>query len=238
MASARRRGRGLCLSAGSHRRERAPARAATVDAMTIDPNQHDRFILRQRIRPVINQYEITLPGPDGTSPGEPVAFVEQARFKFKEDIRFYTDDSKREELMRLKARQAFDPRARYDVTDANGTKIGEIQKAFGESLLRSTYRIYDPAGEETATAREKSLPVALFRRAVDFAPYVGDVAEWLPIPYHFVFLRDGQELGVNSRQTFKFRDTYTIDMSADPERTLDRRLVLALAVGQDALQAR
>jgi uncharacterized protein YxjI len=206
--------------------------------MTIDPNQHDRFILRQRIRPVINQYEITLPGPDGASPGEPVCFVEQARFKFKEDIRFYTDDSKREELMRLKARQRFDPRARYDVTDANGTKIGEIQKVFGESLLRSTYRIYDAAGEEAATAREKSLPVALFRRAVDFVPYVGDVAEWLPIPYHFVFQRDGQELGVNSRQTFKFRDTYTIDMTADAERTLDRRLVLALAVGQDALQAR
>jgi uncharacterized protein YxjI len=206
--------------------------------MSIDPNQHDRFILRQRIRPVINQYEITLAGSEGDSPGEPVCFVEQARFKFKEDIRFYTDDSKREELMRLKARQRFDPRARYDVTDANGTKIGEIQKVFGESLLRSTYRIYDATGEEAATAREKSLPVALFRRAVDLVPYVGDVAEWLPIPYHFVFLKDGRELGVNSRQKMKFRDTYTIDMSGDPERTLDRRLVLALAVGQDALQAR
>jgi uncharacterized protein YxjI len=206
--------------------------------MTIDPNQHDRFILRQRIRPVINQYEITLAGPDGASPGEPVCFVEQARFKFKEDIRFYTDDSKREELMRLKARQRFDPRARYDVTDARGTKIGEIQKVFGESLLRSTYRIYDAGGEELATAREKSLPVALFRRAVDFVPYIGDVAEWLPIPYHFEFVRDGRALGVNTRQKFKFRDTYTIDMSDDPERSLDRRLVLALAVGQDALQAR
>jgi hypothetical protein len=27
-------------------------------------------------------------------------------------------------------------------------------------------------------------------------------------------------------------------MSADPERTVDRRLVLAIAVGMDALQAR
>ena len=65
--------------------------------------------------------------------------MEQKRFKFKEDIRFYADDSKTQELMRLKARQRFDPRARYDVTAADGTKIGEIQKVFGESLLRSTY---------------------------------------------------------------------------------------------------
>ncbi|MEA2246215.1 MAG: hypothetical protein QOH46_744 [Solirubrobacteraceae bacterium] len=206
--------------------------------MRIDPNQHDRFVLRQRIRPVVNQYEITLPAEDGTSPGEPVAFVEQARFKFKEDIRFYTDDTKSEELMRLKARQRFDPRARYDVTDAAGGKIGQIQKAFGESLLRSTYKLYDAADEEVAIAREKSLGVALFRRMIDFVPYIGGYADWLPIPYHFVFLRGDHELGSNTRARWKLRDTYLIDMSGDPERTLDRRLLLAIAVGMDALQAR
>jgi uncharacterized protein YxjI len=198
----------------------------------IDPNEHDVFLLRQRFAPVINRYEFTLPD------GEPVCFVEQKRFSFKEDIRFFADDSKAVELMRLKARQRFDPRARYDVTDAAGGKIGEIQKVFGRSLLRSTYTLFDARGEETAEAREKSLGVALFRRAVGFIPYVGDFANWLPIPYHFTFARDGQVLGTHSRQAFKISDTYTIDMSDDADRTLDRRLVLAIAVGMDALQAR
>jgi uncharacterized protein YxjI len=207
--------------------------------MAIDPNRHDRFVLRQRIRPVINQYEITLPDSDG-EPGEPVCFVEQARFKFKEDIRFYADDSKAVELMRLKARQRFDPRARYDVTDDSGAKIGEIQKVFGESLLRSTYRLYDANGQEVATARERSVFVALLRRAVGFIPYIGDYADWLPIPYHFDFVRDGEVLGSHERRTglFKFRDVYDIDLTRDTDRTLDRRLVLANAVGMDALQAR
>jgi uncharacterized protein YxjI len=203
----------------------------------VDPNAHDRFILRQRIRPVINQYEFSLPGDDG-QPGEPISFVEQKRFKFKEDIRFYADDSKQQELLRIKARQRFDPRARYDVTAADGTKIGEIQKVFGASLLRSTYALFDEEGNEVATASEKSLVVALFRRLVGFVPYVGDFADWLPIPYHFDFKRGDTVLGTHSRQAFKFRDTYTIDMSGDPQRTLDRRLVLAIAVGMDALQAR
>jgi uncharacterized protein YxjI len=207
--------------------------------MPVDPNQHDRFVLRQRIRPVINQYEISLAGADGES-GEPICFVEQARFKFKEDIRFYADDSKQVELMRLKARQRFDPRARYDVTDDRGGKIGEIQKVFGESLLRSTYRIYDASGAELATARERSMLVALVRRLVGFIPYVGDYADWLPIPYHFDFMRGEQVLGSHERRTglLKFRDVYDIDMSPDTARSVDRRLVLAIAVGMDALQAR
>ena len=153
----------------------------------IDPNDHDRFILKQKFRWVINEYNFFLPAADGDSPGRPVCFVRQARFKFKEDIRFYTDDSASQELMRIKARQRFDPRARYDVTAADGSKIGEIQKVFGKSLLRSTYLLYDSDGKEVASATEANLIVALFRRLVGLVPYVDDVANWLPIPYHFVF---------------------------------------------------
>ncbi len=205
--------------------------------MTVDPNQHDIFVLRQKIKLAINHYEFFLADADGT-PGQPIAFVEQKRFKFKEDIRFYTDDSKTQELLRIKARQRFDPRATYDITDETGAKIGEITKVFGASLLRSTFRINDANGQELLISTEKSLPIALTRRAVGFIPYVDNVANWLPIPYHFVLKRGEEILGENRRQIGKFRDIYTIDMSADSTRTIDRRLVLALAVGQDALQAR
>jgi uncharacterized protein YxjI len=204
----------------------------------IDPNEYDRFILRQRFRPVVNEYEFSLPQDGSDEPGQPFCFVRQRRFKFKEDIRFFTDDSRSVELMRIKARQRFDPRARYDVTAADGSQIGEIQKVFGASLLRSTYRLYDADGDEVATAAEQSAPVALFRRAVGFVPYVENVADWLPIPYHFTFRRNGTVLGSHRRHIGKLRDVYTIDMSGDPDRTVDRRLILAIAVGMDALQAR
>jgi uncharacterized protein YxjI len=204
----------------------------------IDPNEHDRFILRQRFRPVVNEYEFSLPEGNGDEPGPPFCFVRQRRFTFKEDIRFYADDSRSVELMRIKARQRFDPRARYDVTAADGSKIGEIQKVFGASLLRSTYRLYDAIGAEIATAAEQSVPIALFRRIVGFVPYLENVANWLPIPYHFMFERDGVVLGTHRRHIGKLRDVYTIDMSGDPERSVDRRLILAIAVGMDALQAR
>jgi uncharacterized protein YxjI len=196
----------------------------------VDPNEHDRFVLRQRIKLVINQYEFSL------AEGEPpFCFVEQARFKFKEDIRFFADESKSVELMRIKARQRFDPRATYDIT-ANGEKIGEIQKIFGSSLLRSTYEIRGPFG--TVRSREQNLAVALFRRLVGLVPYVGDLADWLPIPYNFEFLVGDRQVGISKRRFGSFRDIYDLDFSGDPERTIDRRLLLAAAVGQDALQAR
>ena len=198
----------------------------------VQPNEHDVFLLRQRIRPVINQYEFTLPE------GEPVSFVEQKRFAFKEDIRFFVDDTKTVELMRFKARQRFDPSARYDVTDASGTSIGQIQKVFGASLLRSTYTLFDANGAETAKVTEKSVPIALVRRFIGLIPFIGGFTDWLPIPYHFIFVRGDRLLGTHTRQGWKFRDTYTLDMSPDEERSLDRRLVLATAVGLDALQAR
>jgi uncharacterized protein YxjI len=199
----------------------------------IDPNEHDRFVLRQRFAPVVNRYEFSLPDSE-----EPFGFVQQKRFSFKEDIRFFSDRDRTRESLRIKARQRFDPRARYDVTLPDGTKVGEIQKVFGKSLLRSSYALFDASGAEVATAQEKSLFVALFRRIVGFIPFIGDLADWLPIPYHFDFTRGDQKIGEHRRRIGRIGDVYDIDMSDDPERTVDRRLVLALAVGMDALQAR
>jgi uncharacterized protein YxjI len=201
-----------------------------------DPFAHDRFVLHQRIRLVVNQYEFSVPGPDDD--GEPFCFVEQKRFKFKEDIRFFGDESKTTELLRIKARQRFDPKATYDIT-ADGAVVGTIRKAFGASLLRSTFVIEDGRTGAEVTARERSLGVAILRRTIGFVPYIGGFADWLPIAYDFEFhAEDGRLLGVNRRRRWKFRDVYELDFTADAERELDRRLVVAAAVGMDALMAR
>lgn len=200
----------------------------------INPNEHDRFVLRQKWTMVINRYFFYVPGDEQT----PFCFVEQKRFKFKEDIRFFSDQTKSTELMRIKARQRFDPRATYDITDPSGAVIGKIQKQFGKSLLRSSFKLFDPWEREVAIAQEASLPIALFRRLVGFVPYLGDFSNWLPIPYDFEFLVGEIPVGIHRRRRWKFGDQYDIDFSVDANRTIDRRLVLAAAVGMDALQAR
>lgn len=205
--------------------------------MNAQPHEHDRFFLRQRFALMINRYEVSTFGTDDKSGIEPVCFVEQRRMKLKEDLRAFTDDSKTTELFRIKAQQVWDPKARYDVTDPAGQQIGQLQKVFGESLLRSTWRIFDAAGNQVAWARERNLVIALFRRLIGFVPYVGGFADWLPIPYHFDFFMEDRKIGGLER-ILGVRDRYRLDVGGDGERAIDRRVVLALAVGMDALQAR
>jgi uncharacterized protein YxjI len=205
--------------------------------VSADPSGHDRFFLSQRIRPMINQYEVSTLGSDGKSAGEAVCFVEQKRMKLKEDLRAFSDDSKTAEVFRIKAQQVWDPRARYDITDAEGRQIGQLQKVFGKSLLRSTWRIYDAEGNEVAGARERSLFVALIRRLIGVVPFIGDFLELLPIPYHFDYFVGDSRIGGLER-ILGVRDRYRLDVSGDAERAIDRRVAVALAVGLDALQAR
>jgi hypothetical protein len=68
-------------------------------------------------------------------------------------------------------------------------------------------------------------------------PVVGEFLELLPIPYHFDYFIQDQRIGGLER-IIGFRDRYRVDVSGDTDRIIDRRVILALAVGMDALQAR
>jgi uncharacterized protein YxjI len=195
---------------------------------------HDRFLVDQLVRPLINLYRVTPLAAGETPAGGPVAFVRQKRMAIKEDIRFYGDENESDEVFRIKARSIFDiGGARYDVTAADGSPIGVLEHSFGKSLFRSTWKVTDHDGGEVAIAQERSLPMAIARRVVDFVPY----GEWLPIPYNFDLLMDGRVIGHMNRK-FQLRDRYVLDLSGDHERSLDRRLAIALAIGLDTLQNR
>ena len=194
---------------------------------------HDAFFIDQLIRPVANLYRISTLAPGGDGPGEPLAFVRQKRLAVREDIRFYADDEERDELFRLKARSITEFRGRYDVVDPADDRIGVLQKVFGASLFRSTWRIYDAGDREIGIARERSLPVALLRRAIDAVPY----GNMIPILFHFTITLDSREVG-GLRRPIGLRDRYVLDLQGDPDRRLDRRVAVALGIALDALQSR
>ena len=201
--------------------------------MTDDRFAHDAFFVDQLIRPIVNLYRISTLGADGSSAGQPLAFVRQKKLAIKEDIRFFADESEAEELFRIKARAVFDVRGRYDVTTPEGERIGLLEKVFGISLLRSTWRIYDSDEQQVALAQEKSMPIAILRRAIDLVPY----GELVPIVFQFTILMDGREVG-ELRRPIGLRDRYILKLGGDPDRRIDRRVAVALAIALDALQSR
>jgi hypothetical protein len=199
----------------------------------MDGFEYDRYLVDQLVRPLVNLYRVTPLAAGETPAGGPVAFVRQKRMALKEDIRFYADEDESQELFRIKARQIIEVGGRYDVS-VGEERIGVLEKVFGKSLLRSTWRILDAAEQEVATAHERSYPMAILRRAIDFVPDVGGL---IPIPYNFDFLVDGAVVGRMDRK-FQLRDRYVLDLSGDTERRIDRRLGIALAIGLDTLQNR
>lgn len=189
-----------------------------------------RFHVHQKITMMINRYEVFADDGQG-EPGPLIAFVEQKRMTFKEQVTLYTDESKQFVLAAFKARKVIDLASAYDVTTLDGAPIGVFGKKFGKSLLRSTWQLDQP-GQQPVAISERSMVMALFRRIWDFIPWVGD----LPFPwkYHFDFVRDTTSVGIVEKKT-RFRDHYVV-LIEDP--SLDRRLVLAQAVALDALQSR
>ncbi|MGC5051079.1 hypothetical protein ACLQ2S_06475 [Micromonospora sp. DT48] len=192
--------------------------------MQLDSLQaQQRFHIRQRVRFMVNQYEVHSVAPDG-SEGELLAFAQQKRLAFKEQVTIYADDSKQQPLLGFKARQRLDLGATYDVTDHAGNPIGLFRKDFAQSLLRSTWHVEQP-GLPNVTGQERSMPVALLRRFVDSL-------SWLP--YHFDFVADGQPV-FSVVKKWGLRDRYVVEIQ-NPQ--IDRRMVIAMAVALDALQGR
>ena len=195
---------------------------------------YDRFKIDQLVRPIANLYRVTPLAIGDTPAGPPIAYVRQKKLAIKEDIRFYADEGETEELFRIKARSLLDfGGSRYDVLEGE-QRIGLLWHKFRESLIRTTWHVGGPDEQEIAIARERSRAGAIARRLVDFVPYVG---AYVPIPYNFEILNDGEPVGAMDRK-FKVRDEYVLDLTGDPERKLDRRLAIALAVGLDTLQNR
>jgi hypothetical protein len=196
--------------------------------------QYDRFLVDQLIRPIANLYRVT-PLAAGEAPaGPPIAYVRQKKLALKEDIRFYADEGETQELFRIAARSVLDiGGSRYDVL-TGGERIGFLWHKFKESLIRTTWHVGGPNEEELALARERSLVGAVLRRVIDFVPEYGG---WIPIPYNFDFLVDGNVVGRMDRK-FKLRDQYVLDLSGDTDRKIDRRVAIALAIALDALQNR
>jgi hypothetical protein len=189
------------------------------------------FSMKQRITMMANKYELIATNPDGTD-GPLLAFAQQKRMAFKEQVTFYSDDAKSQAVFSFKARKTIDLGSGYDVFDADGQPIGWFKKEFGKSLLRSSWQL--AAGGLEADGTERNQTVAIVRRVWQFVPFVGEIP--LPFIFHFDYTdrATGQPV-LSVERKVSVRDRYRITVQ-DPR--LDFRVAAAMTVALDALQSR
>ncbi|MBG6218258.1 uncharacterized protein YxjI [Arthrobacter sp. CAN_A6] len=190
----------------------------------------ERFAVAQKITMMVNRYEIRAVDSQGR-PGGLLAVAQQKRMTFKEEVTFYSDESRHTPVFSFKARQRLDVGATYDVLDAQGNVLAGFRKDFGRSLMRSTWHLDAPGVH--AVGRERSAGVAVARRVWDLVPF----AESFPAPFlvHFNFVDESGQVVMTSRRGRSLRDRYDVTV---PGSSLDGRVAAAMAVALDALQAR
>lgn len=198
-----------------------------------------KLIVEQKITAFVNKYAVYDTDNDGNK-NRLVAFAQQKRLTFKEQVTFYNDEAKTTPIFTLRAEKVLDVHGRFIIEDMQGSRIGAFKKEFKASLIKSTWRILDADNQTKMTFAENSLALALFRRFAGFVPIVGDLIEvvsWF-LRYHFSFTdTTNQEVGKYKKTTL-FRDHYALAMTDDAYSNEDWRVFAAVAVALDALQGR
>lgn len=181
-----------------------------------------RLLVRQKITLMVNRFEILEADPASGAPGQLLAFAEQKRFAFKEQVTFFTDSSRSRPVFGFKARQVMDFGAGYDITDETGSQIGFFKKDFAQSLLQTTFHVEGPG--YAGTGKERSLLFALLRRFGN-----------LPVPIHFDYVDGAGAPLLSITRKFAVRDQYDVQVA---DQRVDFRVAAAIAVGMDVLMDR
>jgi uncharacterized protein YxjI len=174
--------------------------------------QHPSYLLKRQAISLTGKFRFYDPL------GNLVMFSEQKMFKLREDIRVYSDESKTQEVLSIKARQIMDFSASYDVVDsAMNQKVGALRRKGLRSLLRDEWEVLDANDNMIGLIFEDSIGLALLRRFL--------LGSWLPQNYDITL---GQTRVGDLRQNFNlFRYELNLDFSMDTARMLDRRLGIA-----------
>ena len=177
--------------------------------------QHPSYLLKRQAIALTGKFRFY--DPMGTQ----IMFSEQKMFRLREDIRVYSDESKTQEVLSIKARQIIDFSASYDVVDtAMNQKVGALRRKGLRSLLRDEWEILDANDRVIGLLFEDSIPLALLRRLL--------LGSWLPQNYDMTF---GETRVGDLRQNFNlFRYELNLDFSMDVSRMLDRRLGIAAGI--------
>jgi hypothetical protein len=161
-------------------------------------------------------------------PGEQLVLIaDQKGFKLKEEIRVYSDETLRQPVFGIFARQIIDISAAYDVIDLQSNqKIAVLKRKGLKSMIQDEWILMDANDREVGTIIEDSLALALVRRFLTNL-----------VPQNYDCLIQGQKI-VDYRQNF---NPFTYHLQVDfltPPNHFDRRIGLAAAILLASIEGR
>lgn len=192
---------------------------------------HDKFQLNQKLLSLNSKYLIY----DEWS--QPLFYVDRPLLKLKTQIGVYEDEVKTRKVLSVNVESMWSfLNYTFLVNDASGNTIGYLRRKGWLSMLRRTWHVEDAAGRTLAVAQEDSWWKAILRRI--FSATDLEIISAM-IRTNFILTRPGEtaQFGEFIRR-FAVADKYVLDLSGDPQRTLDRRIAVGLAIVLDNAERR
>jgi hypothetical protein len=150
----------------------------------------------------------------------------------KRHVSFYRDASKAEKLLTVLQDAKFQPiTATFTVLDRDGQPLCKLHKNILYNLIRKRWYCYRPDGSLLCLAMEDSILLSLLRR------FLGPMLGLLRTNFIIVPPNSEQVIGEFNRK-FTLFDRYVLDLTRDYERTLDRRIAVAMGVMLDTGERR
>ncbi|HKP14584.1 MAG TPA: hypothetical protein VJT85_00900 [Gemmatimonadaceae bacterium] len=149
----------------------------------------------------------------------------------KRHVSFFTGQDKTNRVLEvLQDKKIAFINATYTVRDAQGTPLALFRKNYLFNFFRRKWEVQTPDGQLQWVAREDSIILSLVRR---FVPLMGLIRT------NFIFQPAGSDkILAEFKRKMTILDRYVLDLSADRNRTLDRRVAVALAVMLDTGERR
>ena len=160
------------------------------------------------------------------------AFAVGVPLSAKRHVTFYRDASKRARLLDVLQDKKWQPiTTTFTVRDFRGKPLARLAKNWLYNMFRKRWYVYAPDGRLIYLAKEDSIILSLLRR------FLGPLFGFLRT--NFIILKpDSEEVVGEFKRKFTILDRYVLDMSTDAQRTVDRRVALALGVMLDTGERR
>lgn len=189
------------------------------------PAAGERYTVRRKLFQVMGA-GFQVYGTDGAM----VGYCKQKAFRLREDLRVFTGQDQKEELMRIAARSIIDFSTTYDVLLPDGSSLGSLRRRGMRSIIRDTWELFDAGGAPIAKLEERGSFLSVMRRLHELFALLS--------PQRFDITRPDGTRVASLRQHFNLF-VYRLGVSIHAEdETIDDLLVLAAGILIAAIEGR
>jgi hypothetical protein len=194
------------------------------------PN-YNILLMKNPEYPLFLQFKITTLANDFVAKDKndnTIAYVRQKMFKLKEDVVVFNNETKAEELFRIKADRWLDFNANYSISESRtGESLGKIGRRGMKSIWKSTYIGMDKDGSEDYTIREDNGWVKVWDNMIGELPIIGMFTGYILNPSYTLTDKEGNKIFQLKKMPSFFGRKFMLQKFADVPDNDESRLILS-----------